>query len=349
MRITECYKFLQRTILPAAVLTPVMAVTLAAMFAAPAQAHSPCDPTDNDRAEANRVLVGLTREIDVMEASIVEALRLQTGQLSGYAAQSAKAVTGALDAQTRLQAQIAREAAETDAMRARRPSDSACAAITGLTGLAGTRAASENAYARAAATETGRIAGDRAIVDRPGAAAGDAARFETVTGVYCNAARAGEDPTACRGGDALHGADLQPANLFDRRTFTSEAELRAAVELSRNLTAPVVNDPPPIGSADTDRERRRVLSPARRAPVPRWPAIISPTPGRCARPAPRSETGPPRSRRDRDATPAHRSAATSCWNCSPAAVSRTRTGSSACKPCPKPICCASWSPCKRSR
>ena len=257
MRITECYKFLQRTILPAAVLAPVMAVTLAAMFAAPAQAHSPCDPTDNDRAEANRVLVGLTREIDVMEASIVEALRLQTGQLSGYAAQSAKAVTGALDAQTRLQAQIAREAAETDAMRARRPSDGACAAITGLTGLAGTRAASENAYARAAATETGRIAGDRAIVDRPGAAAGDAARFETVTGVYCNAARAGEDPAACRGEDALHGADLQPANLFDRRTFASEAELRAAVELSRNLTAPVVNDPPPIASADTDRERRR--------------------------------------------------------------------------------------------
>ena len=259
MRITECYKFLQRTILPAAVLTPVMAVTLAAMFAAPARAHSPCDPTDNDRADANRVLVGLTREIDVMEASIVEALRLQTGQLSGYAAQSAKAVTVALDAQTRLQAQIAREAAETDAMRARRPSDSTCAAITGLTGLAGTRAASETAYARAAATETGRIAGDRAIVDRPGAAAGDAARFETVTGVYCNAARAGEDPTACRGGDALHGADLQPANLFDRRTFTSEAELRAAVELSRNLTAPVVDDPPPIASADTDRERRRVL------------------------------------------------------------------------------------------
>ena len=37
MRLTECYKFLQRTILPAAVLTPVMAVTLAAMFAAPGQ------------------------------------------------------------------------------------------------------------------------------------------------------------------------------------------------------------------------------------------------------------------------------------------------------------------------
>ena len=77
----------------------ILAAALTATLAVPpARAHSPCDPTDNDRAEASRVLVGLTREIDVMEATIVEALRLQTGQLSGYAAQSAKAVTGALDA-----------------------------------------------------------------------------------------------------------------------------------------------------------------------------------------------------------------------------------------------------------
>ena len=228
------------------------------VLAQPAHAHK-CDRTDNDRAEATRVLVGLTREIDAMERAIVEALRLQTGQLSGYTAQSAKAVTGALDSQTRLQAQIAREAAETGAMRARRPSRSACEAITGLTGLAATRAATERARASAAVTETGRVMGDRAVVDRPGAAAGDAARFETLTRSYCNAARAGEDPALCRGEDALHGADLRANTLFDRRTFASEAELRAAVELSRNLAAPVVHDPPPFSSADTDRERRRVL------------------------------------------------------------------------------------------
>ena len=228
------------------------------VLARPAHAHK-CDRTDNDRAEATRVLVGLTREIDAMERAIVEALRLQTGQLSGYTAQSAKAVTGALDSQTRLQAQIAREAAETGAMRARRPSRSACEAITGLTGLAATRAATERARASAAVTETGRVMGDRAVVDRPGAAAGDAARFETLTRSYCNAARAGEDPALCRGEDALHGADLRANTLFDRRTFASAAELRAAVELSRNLAAPVVHDPPPFSSADTDRERRRVL------------------------------------------------------------------------------------------
>ena len=230
----------------------------ALLAAAPAHAHK-CDRTDNDRAEATRVLTGLTREIDAMERAIIEALRLQTGQLSGYIAQSAKAVTGALDSQTKLQAQIAREAAETEAMRARRPSASACKAVTGLTGLAGTHAAAESARERAARAEAGRISGDRAVVDRPGAAAGDAARFETVTRVYCNAARAGEESGLCRGADALHGADLRAATLFDRRTFAGEDELRAAVELSRNLAAPVVHDPPPLSSADTDRERRRVL------------------------------------------------------------------------------------------
>ena len=46
--------------------------------AGPAEAHR-CDRTDNDRAEASRVIRGITREIDAMERAIVEALRLQTG------------------------------------------------------------------------------------------------------------------------------------------------------------------------------------------------------------------------------------------------------------------------------
>ena len=237
-----------------------VAALLAGLLLAPeaALAHK-CDRTDNDRAEASRVIADLTGEIDAMERAIIEALRLQTGQLSGYIAQSAKAVTGALDSQTKLQAQTAREVAETGSMLAHRPSRSACEAVTALRGLAATGAAAESAHARASATETGRITGDRAVVDRPGAAAGDAARFETVTREYCNAARAGEDSGLCQGTDEMHGADLMAGTLFDRRTFGSEAELRAAVELSRNLAAPVVHDPPAMASADTDRERRRVL------------------------------------------------------------------------------------------
>ena len=176
---------------------------------APAEvlAHA-CDRTDNDRREASRVIRDLTQEIDEMERAIIKALRLQTGQLSGYTAQSARAITGALDSQTRLQAQIEREAAETEAMRARRPSRGTCEGITGLAGLAATGAASAHARESAAVTETGRITGDRAVVERPGAAAGDAARFETLTQNYCNSGRSGEDPALCRGAHAMHGADL---------------------------------------------------------------------------------------------------------------------------------------------
>ena len=240
----------------------VCVATLAAVAilvpAGPTQAHR-CDRTDNDRAEASRVLSGITREIDAMERAIIEALRLQTGQLSGYTAQSTKALTQALDAQTRLQAQTAREVEETRAMRAHAPSRSACATVTGATGLGATRSAAENAQKAAGEVETGRIVSDRAVVAEAGSAADGAARFDTLTRTYCSPARAGEDGTMCRGADTRHGEDLKPGTLLDRRTFGSEADLHAAIELSRNLAAPVVHDPLPLASAETDRERRLVL------------------------------------------------------------------------------------------
>ena len=236
-------------------LLALIAVLAAAL---PAKAHR-CDRTDNDRAEASRAIREITREIDAMERAIIEALRLQTGQLSGYTAQSTKALTQALDAQTRLQAQTAREVEETRAMRAHAPSRSACATVTGVTGLGAARSAAENAGEAAGEVETGRIVSDRALVAEAGSAADGAARFDTVTRQYCSPARAGDDGQVCRGDDAWHGADLKPATLFDRRTFGDEAELHAAIELSRNLAAPVVHDPQPLASAETDRERRLVL------------------------------------------------------------------------------------------
>ena len=242
----------------------LLALLAALAAAVPAQAHR-CDRTDNDRAEASRVIRDITREIDAMERAIIEALRLQTGQLSGYTAQSTKALTQALDAQTRLQAQTAREVEETRTMRAHAPSRSACATVTGVTGLGAARSAAENAGEAATEVETGRIVSDRALVAEAGSAADSAARFDTVTSHYCSPARAGDDGTGerpgpvCQGEDAWHGADLKPATLFDRRTFGGEAELHAAIELSRNLAAPVIHDPQPLASAETDRERRLVL------------------------------------------------------------------------------------------
>ena len=211
------------------------------------------------RSEADRVLVGLTGEIDAMEARVVEALRLQTGQLSGYTAQAATAVAEALEAQTKLQAQIAREVEETEVQVARRPSDSACRTITGAAGLSGSRAAAEAALAQEVATETGRIVNDRAVGGGASPAARNAARFEAVAGSYCHGGRAGEAGGPCGGPEEGHAADLVPGALFDRRTFVDGDEMRTAIELSRNLAAPVVYDGVPFASADTDVERRRLL------------------------------------------------------------------------------------------
>ena len=234
----------------------VLAVLAVLAVGEPAEAHR-CDRTDNDRAEASRAIRAITREIDAMERAIIEVLRLQTGQLSGYAAQSTRALTQALDAQTRLQAQTAREVEETRTMNAHRPSRSACATVTGLTGLGATRSAAEDAYRLAGEVETGRIVSDRALVAEAGSGADAASRFDTLTLSYCSAGRAGD--ATCRGEDAWHGADLKPGTLLERRTFNSEAELGAAIELARNLAAPVVHDPQPLASAETDRERRLVL------------------------------------------------------------------------------------------
>ena len=106
-------------------------------------------------------------------------------------------------------------------------------------------------------SETGRIIDDREMTSGGGAAADSAARFRTMTSVYCNAGRSGDG--VCGGSSEQHGADLRAETLFDRRTFASAEELRAAVALSRNLAAPVVYDPQPLDSADTDQERRLVL------------------------------------------------------------------------------------------
>ena len=216
-----------------------------------------CDRTDNDRAEASRVIRNISGRIDAMESSINETLRLQTGQLSGYQAQSTKAIVDGLGAHAKLRAQTAREIEENRIVRERRPTRRGCSTATGARGLAqATRAAAEEKR-KAAAAGIGRIAGDRSVTS--GAAADNVERFEAVMRRYCNGARLGEDAAACGGAPAMHAADLKPGNLFDRGTLGTSEERRTAIELSRNLAAPVVFDPAPVGTAETSSERRRVL------------------------------------------------------------------------------------------
>ena len=216
-----------------------------------------CDRTDNDRREASRVIRNVSGRIDAMEKSIVETLIAQTGQLSGYQAQSTKAILDGLDAQTKLLAQTTREVEENRALRDRRPSRRACRTATGARGLGAARQAQEAEKVRAVDAGVGRIAGDRSV--GRGSAADNNQRFEAVMGRFCNGKRAGEDVRACRAPPAMHAADLKPANLFDKGTLSSAEERRTAIEFSRNVAAPVVFDPPPIASAETSVERRRAL------------------------------------------------------------------------------------------
>ena len=212
-----------------------------------------CDPTDNDRAEATRVIV----EIEQMERAIIEALRLQTGQLAGYEAQGASAVTQALDSQTRLQAQIAREVEEAEALRAHTPTTSSCRTTTGAAGLAGARAGAADAAAAQAALETGRLAHDLAFVAPGGAFADAEARFRALTGTYCAEARTGQQ--GCTGEPASHGLDLVPSTLYGASTLATPEARQAAIELARNLAAPVVPDPIPWDAATSPAERRQAL------------------------------------------------------------------------------------------
>ena len=216
-----------------------------------------CDRTDDDRAQASRVIRNIAGRLDAMETKIVETLRLHAGQVTGYQAQSTKAIVQALDSKTKLEAQIAREVEESRIVRQRRPTRRGCRTATGVRGMAAVRQAAEEEKKRADIAGIGRIVGDRSVV--AGSGADDSQRFEALMRRYCSRARLGEDAGACGGSDEMHGADMRPGNLFDRSTLVSDEERRTAIEVSRNLAAPVVNDPLPIGSAETSQERRRVL------------------------------------------------------------------------------------------
>ena len=219
-----------------------------------------CTPTWKTVSEASRVIENVNTRIATMEATIYEALVNQTGQQSGYIAQSAKAITTALDSHAAVRAQTEREAAEVKAQVARRPSRSACTVVTGAEGLAQARAASRVAGRSATVSETGRIAGDRATGSAPAAAADSAERYRRILERWCSADRAPLQSAACSGAPEDHGADLRPDSLFAVETFASDSELQAAIDLSRNLTVPAVEDPEPLGAVDSASERARVMA-----------------------------------------------------------------------------------------
>ncbi len=213
---------------------------------------------------ASRTYSGVTvrkvnLRIDRMEAKLVEQLQLQTAQISGYIATAAESTGKALDAQTKLLAQIAREEAETRSKLGHRPTRSGCETVTGMRGLRAGRAVSEAAAGRGTAVETARIAGDKAVVADGGRNEDARRRFGAWTDKYCSSARAAAGGGVCRGDDAMHGADLKPESLLDIRTFGDDGGKEAAEEFARNIAAPVVWDPIPLRAVDTPEDERTAL------------------------------------------------------------------------------------------
>ena len=211
------------------------------------------------RSAARQVITNVNLRIDEMERQIVETLELQTAQLSGYVAQSTKAVTGALDVQTKLLAQIAREEAETRSKVARMPTNSGCRTVTGMTGLAEGREVETRTVRETAARETGRVAGDTSAVERAGAGADAERRYGVWTSRHCSAERLESGAGVCRGSAERHDADIRAGSLFDVGTFRTEEDRLAAAELGRNLAAPVVADRLPLGAVDTEQDRRLAM------------------------------------------------------------------------------------------
>ena len=110
---------------------------------------SKCDRTDNDKAQASRVIENLTGQIDALELTIVEALRLHATQVSAVIGTNATAFGNALDGANLARAEMLRDVEESRAVRDHAPSETVCEGITGMSGLAPGRGAAGGGRGRA--------------------------------------------------------------------------------------------------------------------------------------------------------------------------------------------------------
>lgn len=217
--------------------TPLRLAVIVLWLLACGQAHAGCDPTDNDIAEANRVI----SRIAALEDRLVRELRLQTAQLSGYVAQGARATVDGLGSHARARAQTAREEAQARSALEHAPGVTGCQGASGLAGFGSADVAIRQLGQSANRQETGRIAGDPDVLGYP-AAADASVRARRVQSLYAP-------------GAARPHADLRPDSLFGTTRLGSREDQAAALDLARNLVAPVARPAPPEPRTPGDRER----------------------------------------------------------------------------------------------
>ena len=219
----------------------------------PAAAHYCARPDHVSRA-ANRTIRDVNRRIGVLEATLVETLKLHAAQTSGYIAQSATSIGQTLDGQTRALAQVEREAAEAQALVAHLPSATRCESVAGAAGLAATSAVAAAEAGAAGEREARRLAGPRA-----GRPADSAARLDSYLGTWCAADLAAGGADVCTGPPAWHDRDLLAASLFGAPTLEDDGARAAAEAWGQNVAAPVAPNAIPVAAVDSVAEAELLL------------------------------------------------------------------------------------------
>ena len=218
-----------------------------------------CDPTDNDRLEASRVVRELGADIDELERTIVDALRRHATQVSAVIGQNANAFGKAIDGANLARAQMMRDVEESRAVRDHAPSETVCEGITGMSELAPGRVRQEMAAEERSNQMVGRITQDPSVVVVSAEAADIRGRFERVVQLYCDPSRTMGADGICSGSADLHGADLHPGALLGRSTLADGTARDTAADWTRNIAVPFAWDGTPYRQADNTSDRRRVL------------------------------------------------------------------------------------------
>ena len=218
-----------------------------------------CDPTDNDAAQATRVIGSLTAQLTALEVAIVAALKLHATQVSGMIAQNANAHAKALDGANLVHAEMLRDVEESRAIRAHAPSETVCEGVTGMSGLAPGRA-QQGAVAQARSAEmVGRLTQDPGVIVVSAEAGDTRARFERVVQLYCDPARTASGDDVCSGSADLHAADLHPGALLGHATLDDGTLRDTASDWTRNIAVPFAWDRTPYRAARSTSGRRQVL------------------------------------------------------------------------------------------
>lgn len=218
-----------------------------------------CDRTDNDKAEASRVIAALTAKLTAMEVAVLAGLKLHATQMSVMVAQNANAFGQALDGANMARAEMLREVEESRAVRDHAPSETVCEGITGMSGLAPGRVQQETVAQARAEEMVGRMTQDPTVIVVSAEAGDSRARFERVLQLYCDPSRTVGGEGACRGPAGRHGADLHPGALLGQTTLPDGETRDTAADWMRNIAVPFAWDRMPYRAASTEEHMRRVL------------------------------------------------------------------------------------------